>query len=152
MHEVACIDEFVASGGSDVNKDHDLSEDDTCDYILTYKKQGLETTVRTAKVDDDTTEAYMVERQYSLLPKRGFRFVAPSFWEKGKPSVKLNWKPWVQERTVVVYVASPYDSEELVDAAEAAAKKVREAYLSTYKAAMMDTPLEDMILTSQIRH
>lgn len=155
IHEVGCIDKLVESGGSNVNKDHDILGDtyrDTYDYILAYGEQGREIHVRTVEVDDDTTYAYMVERQYSLLPKRGFRFVAPSFWEKGKPSIKLNWKPWVQERTVVVYVVSPYDNEELADVAETAADKLREAYFSRYRTAMKDAPLEDMVLTRLIRH
>ncbi|MBI3037404.1 hypothetical protein HYY73_06690 [Candidatus Woesearchaeota archaeon] len=151
IHKVGPLEEIAATGGSNVNKDHDLSRD-TYDYILKHKRDGLEILVRTVEADDDSIHVTMVETQYSLLPKRGSRFVASSTAQKrGKPSLKLNWMPWVQERTVTVSVASPYDSEEIVDAAEAAAGRIREAYFSLYKDAMKYAPLEDMVLAQLIR-
>lgn len=151
MHEVGCLDELVATGGSSTNHYVDLT-DKTYHYLLNHKEQEREISIRTVEVDDDTVEVYMVEMQYGILPKQGSRFVAFSFLKKGKPSVKLNWEPWVQERTVVVSVASPYDNEEFADVAEKAADMLREEYFSSYKDAMKDAPLEDMVLTQLIRH
>ena len=150
MHEVGCLDELLLSGGSNANKDHNLS-DDAYVYLRSYKKQGREISVRAVERGDGMTEVLLLERSYHLLPKSRSKLVISSPLKKGNPFLKFGWKPWVQDRVIAIEVASAYDKEELVDVAERATEKLREEYFMRYKAEMKYAPLEDMVLTNLIR-
>ena len=151
MHEVGCLDSLVESGGSNVNRDHDLSND-TYDYVRRYKEPGREIVVHATETGDSLTEVMLVEKNHYLLPRAGSKFVVRSFLQEGKAILKFGWSSWLQERIITVGVASAYDEEELVEVAQRAAEKLREEYHLQYGTKMMPAPIEDMILTRLIRY
>lgn len=123
-------------------------------YTLRYSNGFREVSVYVHNVGDDETCIELVEKEETLLPKRGARLVAFSVMRNGKNVASINWNDlmvFTRERRAMVFVESAYDAEELVDVALEAAKLLGQQYETIYKESMEYAPLKGMILTELLR-
>ncbi|MBI2580303.1 hypothetical protein HYV85_00665 [Candidatus Woesearchaeota archaeon] len=146
--------EVIASHPDVFKPEDDSVFTDEFFFIHRYHDGCREISVYARNLGDGATSVEFVEKEETLLLKRGARLMALGVMCNGKNVASINWKDlmmFTRERMAMVYVQSAQDIDEFAAVASEAAELLQQQYETVYKERMRYAPLKDMILTEMIR-